>query len=65
VLLSLAYRLVRCLFGLLAVLVRSDVSKDIELLVLRHENQCYTVSSAAACGGIVPTGSGLRRCPGW
>jgi transposase len=39
VLLSLAYRLVRCLFGLLAVLVRSDLSKDAELLVLRHENQ--------------------------
>jgi transposase len=39
VLLSLVYRLVRCLFGLLAVLVRSDLSKDVELLVLRHENQ--------------------------
>jgi hypothetical protein len=39
VLLSLAYRLLRCLFGLLAVLVRSDLSKDVELLVLRHENQ--------------------------
>jgi putative transposase len=39
VLLSLLYRLVRCLFGLLAVLVRSELSKDIELLVLRHENQ--------------------------
>ncbi|MFD0688590.1 hypothetical protein, partial [Actinomadura fibrosa] len=38
-LLSLLYRLVRCLFGLLAVLVRSDPSKDVELLVLRHENQ--------------------------
>ncbi|MER6816229.1 hypothetical protein ABT299_43785 [Spirillospora sp. NPDC000708] len=36
---SLLYRLVRCLFGLLAVLVRSDPSKDVELLVLRHENQ--------------------------
>jgi putative transposase len=36
---SLLYRLVRCLFGLLAVLVRSDLSKDVELLVLRHENQ--------------------------
>jgi putative transposase len=36
--LSLLYRLVRCLFGLLAVLVRSDLSKDVELLVLRHEN---------------------------
>jgi putative transposase len=39
VLLSLAYRLLRFLFSLLAVLVRSDLSKDIELLVLRHENQ--------------------------
>jgi len=39
VLLSLVYRLVRCLFGLLGVLVRSDLSKDVELLVLRHENQ--------------------------
>ena len=37
--LSLVYRLVRCLFGLLAVLARSDLSKDAELLVLRHENQ--------------------------
>jgi putative transposase len=39
VVLSLLYRMVRCLFGLLAVLVRSDLSKDVELLVLRHENQ--------------------------
>jgi hypothetical protein len=39
VLLSLVYRLLRGLFGLLAVLVRSDLSKDVELLVLRHENQ--------------------------
>jgi transposase InsO family protein len=39
VLLSLVYRLLRCLFGLLAVLVRSALSKDAELLVLRHENQ--------------------------
>jgi putative transposase len=39
VLLSLLYRLVRCLLGVLAVLVRSDLSKDVELLVLRHENQ--------------------------
>ncbi|MGH3381645.1 MAG: hypothetical protein ACRDP6_43650, partial [Actinoallomurus sp.] len=38
-LLSLVYRLLRFLFGLLAVLVRSDLSKDVELLVLRHENQ--------------------------
>jgi hypothetical protein len=37
VLLSIAYRLVRCLFGLVAVLVRSGLSKDAELLVVRHE----------------------------
>jgi putative transposase len=36
---SVVHRLLRCLFGLLAVLVRSDLSKDVELLVLRHENQ--------------------------
>jgi putative transposase len=35
----LAYRLVKCLFGLLAVLIRSDLSKDAEVLVLHHENQ--------------------------
>jgi hypothetical protein len=39
VLLSLSYRLLRYLFGLLTVLARSDLSKDAELLVLRHENQ--------------------------
>ncbi len=37
--LSLFYRLVRCLFGLLSVLVRSDLSKDVELLVLRYERR--------------------------
>jgi transposase len=37
--LSLVYRLARGLFDLLTVLVRSDLSKDVELLVLRHENQ--------------------------
>lgn len=33
------YRLLRCLFGLLVMLLRSDLSKEAELLVLRHENQ--------------------------
>src|SRR5438067_4682811 len=37
-LLSISYRLLRCLLGLTAVLVRRDLSKDAELLVLRHEN---------------------------
>ena len=37
-LLSILYRLLRCLLDLTAVLVRRDLSKDAELLVLRHEN---------------------------
>jgi putative transposase len=37
-LLSILYQLARCLLGLTAVLVRRDLSKDAELLVLRHEN---------------------------
>jgi putative transposase len=35
---SLAYRLVRWLIGLVVVLSRGDLSKEVELLVLRHEN---------------------------
>ena len=36
--LSIFYRLVRCLLGLTAVLVGRDLGKDAELRVLRHEN---------------------------
>jgi len=36
--LSIFYQLVRWLLDLTAVLVRQDLSKDAELLVLRHEN---------------------------
>ena len=39
VLSSLVNRLVMRPIGLLAVLIRSDVSRDVELLVLRSENQ--------------------------
>jgi transposase InsO family protein len=35
---SILYQLVRCLLGLIVVLARRDLSKDTELLVLRHEN---------------------------
>jgi len=38
VILSVGYHLVRCLLGGLMVLARREVSKDAELLVLRHEN---------------------------
>jgi hypothetical protein len=37
-LLSIKYQLVRCLLCVTVVLVRRDLSKDAELLVLRHEN---------------------------
>ena len=35
---SVVYLLARCLLGCLMVLARREVSKDAELLVLRHEN---------------------------
>jgi hypothetical protein len=37
-LLSILYQLLRWLLGLTTVLIRRDLSKDAELLVLRHEN---------------------------
>jgi putative transposase len=36
--LTVAYMIIRLVLSLVAVLVRGDVSKDVELLVLRHEN---------------------------
>ncbi|MFB4276919.1 integrase core domain-containing protein [Nonomuraea sp. MTCD27] len=36
---SLVYQAAKGLFGLLTVPARSDLSKDVEVLVLRHENQ--------------------------
>jgi hypothetical protein len=38
------YLLVRCLLGCLMVLARREVSKDAELLVLRHENAVLRLS---------------------
>jgi putative transposase len=35
---TLAYAIIRFILSLVVVLVRGDVSKDVELLVLRHEN---------------------------
>jgi putative transposase len=45
-LLSILYRLVRCLLGLAMVLVQRDLGKDAELLVLRHENAILRRQSA-------------------
>jgi putative transposase len=55
-LLSILYRLLRCLLGLTAVLMRRDLSKDVELLVLRQENTVLRPwvpnwsSTAVTCG---------------
>jgi putative transposase len=38
VIFSVLYLLARCLLGCLMVMARHEVSKDAELLVLRHEN---------------------------
>jgi hypothetical protein len=62
--LSLVYRLVRCLFGLLAVLVRSGLSKDAGLLVMVHESQVLRRRLPGRLGGIMPAGCGSRRCRG-
>ena len=61
---SVVYLVVRCLLGCLVVLTRRQVSKDAELLVLRHENtvlrrQIGRVRYQPA------TGSGSRHCPDW
>ncbi|MGP4017452.1 integrase core domain-containing protein [Saccharopolyspora sp. 5N708] len=37
-LLSIIYQILRCLIGFAAVLLRRDLAKDAEVLVLRHEN---------------------------
>jgi putative transposase len=63
-LLSIWYQLVRCLLGLMAVLVRRDLGKEAELLVLRHENAvCAAWSPGSA--RRPPTGYGWPPYPGW
>jgi hypothetical protein len=56
---SIMYQLVRCLLCLPVVLVRRDLSKDAELLALRHENHVLR-RQIARCTIRWPT---VRGCP--
>lgn len=69
---SVIYLLVRCLLGSLSVLARGQVSRDAELLVLRHENAVlrrqvgrvrYQPADRlwlAALSRLIPVGCGAR-----
>lgn len=61
--LALAYMIVRFVLALVAVLVRSDVSNEAELLVLRHENAVLR-RHVLSPRYEPPTGSGSRLCHG-
>ena len=43
---SVVYLVVRCPLGCLMMLTQRQVSKDAELLVLRHETRCSVARSA-------------------
>jgi putative transposase len=60
---SVVYLVVRRLLDCLMVLARGEVSKDAELLVLRHENAVLRrqISRVRYQPG---DRCGLRRCPG-
>ena len=46
---SAVYLLVRCLLGCLMMLARREVSKDAELLILRHENAVPRRQTGRVC----------------
>jgi hypothetical protein len=54
---SVVYLLAGCLLGCLMVLTRHQVSKDAELLMLRHENAVLRLWRACAENLIRPDGS--------
>jgi hypothetical protein len=48
-LLSITYAVVRRLLDTLAVVVRREITKDVELLVLRHENAVLRRQVGSIC----------------
>jgi hypothetical protein len=52
------YQLVRCLLGLIVVLVRRDLSKYADLLVVRHENAVLRARSPGALHACRPGAPG-------
>ena len=58
---SVVYLVVRCVLGCLMVRGRREVSKDAELLVLRHKNA--VLRRQAGTGGLSRV-NGTRRPPG-
>ena len=60
---SVVYLLVRRLLGCLMVLARGEVSKEAELLVLRHQNAVLPARSAGSATSRA-TGYDFRPCPG-
>jgi hypothetical protein len=62
VILSLAYMIVRQILAVLALLLRRDLSKEAELLVLRQENAVLR-RSVSRSGTSQRTGCGSPPCP--
>src|SRR2546423_606481 len=62
--LSILHRFVCCLLGLTTVLMRRDLSKDAELLVLLHENAVLPRRAAPAGPALarVAAGPDFGRC---
>ena len=60
---SLLYKVARKLLSVPSVLLRAQVAKDAELLVLRHENAVLRRQLARSVTRW-PTGCGSPPCPG-